>query len=78
MIPNIASRSIGESMQDIKAYGTTFKPQQQMNELTKDSRGVGRCHRARPTLDAPVRVSNKSGNFPARIDAQIDPKQKTK
>ena len=78
MIPNIASRSIRERMQDIKTYGTTFKPQQLRNKLTKDSRGVGCCHRTRPMLEAPARVSNGSGNFLARIDAQIDPKQKTK
>ena len=74
----MASRCISESMQDIKSCRTTFKPQQQGNRLNKDSRDVGRCHRARPTLEAPAHASNGSGYFPARIDTQIDPKQKTK
>ena len=70
----MAFRCIREIMQNIKAYRAAFKPLQQINKLIKDSRGVGRCHKARPTLEAPARASNGSGNFSARIDTQIDPK----
>ena len=78
MIPNMTSRCVRESMQDIKSCGTAFKPQWQGNKLIKDNRGVGRCHTVRQTLDAPCCASNRSGNFLVRIDAQIDPKQKTR
>ena len=42
----------------------------------KAQQGVGHWLLPRPTLDAPSCASNKSGNFPARIDAQIDSKWK--
>ena len=64
-------------MQDIKSCRIAFKPHQQGNKLTKDSRAVGRCHRAPPMLEALTHASNGSGYFLARINAQIDPKQKT-
>ena len=46
------------------------------NKIKKASKSVGHCLKACPMLDAPDYPSNKSGNFPARIDAQIDSKWK--